>query len=70
MLVSSAVAAHSFPGMLKVSFWAEQQVGALSQVGCSLAVLEGACCFQPPGCKGGCSLRSSSQTETTTKNPL
>lgn len=33
------------------------------QVGCSLAVLEGAFCFQPHGCKGGRSLRSSSQTE-------
>lgn len=41
---------------------------ALSQVGCSLAVLEGACCCQPPGCKGGRSLRSSSQTKQRQKN--
>lgn len=42
-----------FLGVLRVSSWAEQQVGALPQVGCSLAVLEGACCFHPaPAAKG------------------
>lgn len=51
------------PRGTEVFLWAEQQVGALAQVGGSSAALEGACCFQPPAAKRGQNLRSSSQME-------
>lgn len=63
MVPSSPRAGPCSPGMLRVSLWAEQQVGALAQIGCSSAALEGACCFQPPAAKWGPNLRSSSLTE-------
>lgn len=46
MLPSRPPAGPCSLGMLSVSLWAEQQVGALARVAFSSAALEGACCFQ------------------------